>query len=262
MRVERREDAGSHTGRFEPSPANADSSPNAGEQVRNDRMIPLDSFHFSNKCPSTAYANPRISDIAAAYSADFLRSVLDLVPTGLVVIDEQHRVELINYAAEIIIRRGDTLRIGGDKRVHAVESADRKGLTGFLQAIFQSHPIAASDATAKHLFARGGRPVLAVTAFPLRGATPSDSNPISRALLSLEFLGVDRKLSVDILRALYGLTPAEAQLACALAIGKTLTECSINRNVSINTIKTQLNAILTKTGLHRQVDLVRLLVAI
>ena len=82
-----------------------------------------------------------------------------------------------------------------------------------------------------------------------------------RILLSLRNLAADRGPPIDNLRSLYRLTPAEAKLACALATGKTIAQCSVDRGVSVNTTKTQLNALLGKTGLHRQVDLVRLLVA-
>ncbi|MSO75674.1 MAG: helix-turn-helix transcriptional regulator [Alphaproteobacteria bacterium] len=60
------------------------------------------------------------------------------------------------------------------------------------------------------------------------------------------------------LRALYGLTPAEADVAVALAEGKTLDRVAEERGVSRETVRFQLKAIYAKTGTSRQAELARL----
>ncbi|MFO0726276.1 MAG: helix-turn-helix transcriptional regulator [Myxococcota bacterium] len=59
--------------------------------------------------------------------------------------------------------------------------------------------------------------------------------------------------------ASYGLTPAERRLAKTLADGHTLADAARAFHVSLNTVRTQLQAIFHKTGTHRQAELVRLL---
>ena len=61
------------------------------------------------------------------------------------------------------------------------------------------------------------------------------------------------------LAAFFGLSPAESRLAVALLAGKKLGEVAIDFGVQITTLRTQLGSILRKTGVTRQVDLIRLL---
>jgi len=62
-----------------------------------------------------------------------------------------------------------------------------------------------------------------------------------------------------ILRALFGLTPAESRLALLLCDGHTPRQIADLIGVSTNTLKTQLTSIYRKTGTSRQSQLVRLL---
>jgi len=55
------------------------------------------------------------------------------------------------------------------------------------------------------------------------------------------------------------LTPTEAELAAALAEGRTLAEFAEARGCSEQTGRTHLKRILEKTGTSRQADLVRVL---
>jgi DNA-binding CsgD family transcriptional regulator len=57
----------------------------------------------------------------------------------------------------------------------------------------------------------------------------------------------------------FGLSPAESRLAVALLAGKKLSVVAMEFGVQITTLRTQLSSILRKTGVKRQVDLIRLL---
>lgn len=63
----------------------------------------------------------------------------------------------------------------------------------------------------------------------------------------------------DLLQALFDLTPAEARIASLLTDGKSVAAISKIQDVSLNTVRTQLKSVFVKTGVDRQVDLVRLL---
>jgi DNA-binding CsgD family transcriptional regulator/PAS domain-containing protein len=65
--------------------------------------------------------------------------------------------------------------------------------------------------------------------------------------------------SRELVRRLFGLTRAEAQLALLLAEGLTLDEASERMNVRRNTARTHLRSAFGKTGVTRQTMLVRLL---
>jgi DNA-binding CsgD family transcriptional regulator len=58
---------------------------------------------------------------------------------------------------------------------------------------------------------------------------------------------------------LFGLSKAETVLAIALLEGKNVEEIALERHVALSTVRSQLRAILRKTGLHRQGELLQLL---
>ena len=72
---------------------------------------------------------------------------------------------------------------------------------------------------------------------------------------------VDRKVvpNAELLEGLFDLTPAEARVARAIAEGTTISSFAKERNLSRETIRTQLNAVFAKTGVQRQAELASLL---
>jgi DNA-binding CsgD family transcriptional regulator len=65
-----------------------------------------------------------------------------------------------------------------------------------------------------------------------------------------------------VLQGLFDLTPAEARVAAAIAEGRTVEVIAAAANVSHETVRSQLKAVLGKAGVSRQVDLVQLLAGI
>jgi DNA-binding CsgD family transcriptional regulator len=61
------------------------------------------------------------------------------------------------------------------------------------------------------------------------------------------------------LRVVFGLTPAEAELAQALVAGRSLHEYADEARVTCETARWRLKQVLAKTDTHRQAELVRLL---
>lgn len=69
------------------------------------------------------------------------------------------------------------------------------------------------------------------------------------------------QIGADLLREIYGLTPAEARLTQGILFGQSLQEFADAAEVSINTVRTQLKQVFAKTGTRRQVDLMRVLMS-
>ena len=63
----------------------------------------------------------------------------------------------------------------------------------------------------------------------------------------------------ELIQSLFDLSPAEARVARELAAGNTVDEIAGAAAVSPYTVRAQVRAILEKTGLHRQVEVVALL---
>lgn len=64
------------------------------------------------------------------------------------------------------------------------------------------------------------------------------------------------------LAQLFNLTAAEIRLAIALARGKRVEDYAAETSLKVTTVRTQLRAILTKTNMRRQTDIIRLFNAI
>jgi DNA-binding CsgD family transcriptional regulator len=65
-----------------------------------------------------------------------------------------------------------------------------------------------------------------------------------------------------LLRRLYRLTDAEADVALRIAHGADLKEISHELSVSVTTVRTHLQHVFDKTDTHRQAQLVRLLLVL
>lgn len=67
-------------------------------------------------------------------------------------------------------------------------------------------------------------------------------------------------IDVMLLGSLFDLTPAESRIAAALMQGEDVTSIAKSLHVSVQTVRSQVKAILAKTGTHRQGDLIQLLI--
>jgi DNA-binding CsgD family transcriptional regulator len=65
--------------------------------------------------------------------------------------------------------------------------------------------------------------------------------------------------SVELIRSLFDLTPAEARVARGLAAGQTVKGIAEESDTTTNTVRTHVKAVLAKTGYSRQSDVVALL---
>ncbi|MBB4155248.1 DNA-binding CsgD family transcriptional regulator [Sphingomonas jinjuensis] len=65
--------------------------------------------------------------------------------------------------------------------------------------------------------------------------------------------------SADLLRLMFDLTPGEARVARLLASGTPIADAAAALGIGSGTVRTHLKAVFAKTGVARQVDLVRLL---
>ncbi len=93
---------------------------------------------------------------------------------------------------------------------------------------------------------------------PIRGAA---NDIFSSGLALLIATPVDKGVvpNAEVLQGLFDLTPAEARVARGIAEGKTIEALALASAVSRETIRTQLGAVLAKTGLNRQAELAALL---
>jgi DNA-binding CsgD family transcriptional regulator len=65
-------------------------------------------------------------------------------------------------------------------------------------------------------------------------------------------------VSEELLRSLFGLSPAEARVVVALSTGLTPREVAAHLDIALNTTRVHLRHIFEKTGTGRQAELLQL----
>jgi DNA-binding CsgD family transcriptional regulator/PAS domain-containing protein len=188
---------------------------------------------------------------------------LDRAPVGALLLDAGLRTVFANRRAEDLLQRTAALSVatGGLSALHPTD--DRE-----LQRLLRNAVEAARGRSSQgggNLWIRGpdwqstlhaeispvalgeeGDPVASLNAFATVWLTARDSIPNpSPALLS----------------EVYDLTPAEGVLLTYLVQGSTPAEIAEAREVSPETVRGQLKSLMTKLGVSRQADLVRLVLA-
>ncbi len=101
-------------------------------------------------------------------------------------------------------------------------------------------------------------PPLIFHVVPIRGAA---GDIFSGGTALLMVTPVDRAAvpTAEVLQGLFDLTPAEARVARGIAQAKTVETIALESGVSRETVRSQLAAVLAKTGMSRQAELVALL---
>lgn len=183
---------------------------------------------------------------------------LHALPIGVILLDKEKRAIFLNRMADAIVQEGHGLRLNAQGRCVAAHPSENSALQRLIEAALS---------TARNAHATGGgmplsRPhsdkPLAIMLCPISAnALPFFQVPCAMLLVS----DPERvpNPAAETLARLYELSPAEAQLAAALANGTSLTDFSETHDLSVNTVRAQLKQILLKTGTHRQTELVKLI---
>ena len=184
-------------------------------------------------------------------------AALDRLPIGVFVVDSGGRVAKKNRAAERLLEMADGLSVS-----NARLEAGKPGETAALHALVASALSARAPGLHSEamLISRpsGNRSFHLYTApVPLgSGVRFSDER---NAVVFVSDPSPMVETPPEILQRTYGLTLAEARLAGLLVAGHSLDEAVFAFGTSLNTVKTQLRGLFTKLDVHRQSDLIRLL---
>jgi PAS domain-containing protein len=181
-------------------------------------------------------------------------SALDQVAAAVIIADGDGRVIEMNQAAERILERGDGLMISNGKlgALHVLDSARLETAIAVATAEENTGAAIGRMRIRRH---DGHLPYL-LTVAPLGADLSIYGRPLAVIVLADP---EQQSPSERELAEFLGLSPAESRLAVALLAGKKLGEVAIDFGVQITTLRTQLSSVLRKTGVTRQVDLIRLL---
>ncbi|WP_246755000.1 MULTISPECIES: helix-turn-helix transcriptional regulator [Rhizobium] len=193
-----------------------------------------------------------LQSIAAANVA----SVLDGLSVGVVLVDELMALIHTNPVAEAMLARKDPIKVTNGRI--AVLDASSAVEDAVAQAAGDEMLLGRRGGTGFPIHGPSGEPYI-IHVLPLERR---ESRPglFRRATAALFVTPADRPISLpfDAFAALYGLTPAEVRIAEMLVAGRTRREISDELGLGSATVKTHLLRVFEKTGVRRQVDLVRL----
>jgi DNA-binding CsgD family transcriptional regulator/PAS domain-containing protein len=189
-----------------------------------------------------------------------LESALDQMSTALALIDDTGRVVFANEYARQILSHRDGLFLH-KRRLAAQNITENTRLREIVtKAILACQGKSITSPGAMLITRHTGRS-LHLIASPLRSVT----HPIPvNAIAALFITDPDRKPSspVEVLRILFGLTPAEGRLTMSLLDGFSLSEAADLTKVGKETVRSQIKSIFQKTATRRQGELIRLLAGI
>jgi DNA-binding CsgD family transcriptional regulator len=176
-------------------------------------------------------------------------AAFEMMGLPAVVLTPQGRALLVSatvadYASEIRIGARDEVQLtNASAQAILTETVEGRRPTGC------SIPVAAS-----------GKAPFVAHVMPLRGAG-LDVFSGAAFLLYITPVAQQNPLSGELLQALFDLSPAEARVAGLIAEGQAVDAIADSLAVTPNTVRTQLKAIFTKTGVGRQAELASLLSA-
>jgi DNA-binding CsgD family transcriptional regulator len=188
-----------------------------------------------------------------------LEAALDMLPTGVIFLGTKGEVVLMNRSARAFVAERDGLLAARDGL--RAERLDESTMLGkaILQAISTSNGTGLA-AGGTVLVSRRTRPPLQIQISPIRNSVVQTSQPIAAVAFVLDPLRRERPAQ-EVLRALYGLTPAECRVALLLGDGHAPGKIAGMVGVSDNTVRSQIKSIFSKTGVKRQGELIRLLLS-
>lgn len=134
--------------------------------------------------------------------------------------------------------------------------ADRRAAVLFRSVLQSPETLRAGRSIA--LESRDGEERAVLHLIPVLGSA-RDIFSNTAALAVLTKPGAAAGVATPLLRALFDLTPAEADLAAALAAGETLEDIAARQGRGIETLRSHLKKVRQKTGCRRQPELVALL---
>jgi DNA-binding CsgD family transcriptional regulator len=220
------------------------------ELVLQQRMLP----HLQR----AAELHRRLSEAENACAG--LLGAVETRPGGAMLVDDRSRLLALDLGASAVFEQQDgvALNARGEIEPQHPEAATR--LTGLIGCALATAagPVKTPGRSLQIRRPSGKKPYI-VQATPLSSLSSSRETAPARVVLRIDDPESRRSPLLDSLKTEFGLTRAEAGLALRLAGGQSLAEAAQELNVTLNTVRTHLKRIFSKTDTRRQGELVSLL---
>ena len=228
-----------------------------GREFKDDDLALLDSLvpHLSR-----AYAlHTQLSQ--TRHEREALAEVTDRLPIGVIMLDASGRILRTNRSASKILETHDGLSVERG-RPAAVDCFENRELQEKIKRAVKDPASPDSPSGEVMIISRdSGRRALPVMVGPLLIARHEHLTDEARAVL---FIADTEGRQIDTtqnLETLYQLTHAEADLVRLISEGRSLEQVAKERGVTLNTVRSQLKQVFSKTDTSRQGELVHLVLS-
>lgn len=192
------------------------------------------------------------------------RAVEDLLEgllIGVVLLDDAGEVMHANATARRIDGLRDGLQIVARQLRATSPASDRALGRAIADAIEVTKGTSATGGTALAIPRTSHERAFRVLVCPGPGAASQSPFRVAAAMVLVGDSDPGLRSPPELTAQLYGLTPAESLLACAVGSGETLEEYAERRGVTMDTARWTLKQVFKKTGTRRQAELTRMLFA-
>lgn len=198
---------------------------------------------------------------AATHERGLAHALLDHLPYGVILLDEQGRMHTANRVAADILMRADGLTLDRHGRPVAKDAAANAWLRRVIAACLIRPPVCLADLAGSRNVPRDGSllgyPVMVTPGGMFHPLIPAERGRASVVVL-IGDLTRSAKIRPEILQRLYELTPTEARLATHIGDGLALRETADRMGLTVGSARVTLKRVFAKTDTHRQSELVRL----
>ncbi len=234
--------------------ANVQRGPGQGHVSQAD----IDTFRLlKNHLARAVQVGSRLADLDMRERSAW--AVIENFHVAVVTLGHNGRVRRCNKAARRIIDAGDGMRCEGGM-LKARRPIDDKALQALIASALRDFPAGTGGNMALAREAKV-RPY-SVTVMPVPAVAEFEALSGDHVLMLVSDPDGAPAEQGDILRRHYGLTRKQSELAMMLASGRPLGDCADALGIAEKTARRRLETIFARTGLHRQVDLVRLVLSL
>jgi DNA-binding CsgD family transcriptional regulator len=190
-----------------------------------------------------------------------LAGALDVVRHGVIIVAGEHLVINLNSAGERILRAEDGLCLRSGRIAATTTHAGQELHCAMQNALAGERSTVRTGRSLTCFRPSGKRPyVIHVLPSHRRNADEPLRQPM--ALVLIIDPEDEPEPAAALLRRLYRLTKAEADVALHMIHGADPKQISDELSISLTTVRTHLQHVFDKTGTHRQAELVRLLLVL
>jgi len=197
----------------------------------------------------------QLTDRSAGFEA-----ALNSMATGVIFLGPEGRVFFMNRSASEIVSERDGLVMTNAARLRAERAAESDRLSNAIRGAARKSND--GNVGGAMLVSRHGRPPLQVLVGPVSSSAALNFG-FADSISAVAFVtdpARRQRPGAEVLRAMFGLSPAECRVALLLSDGHATREICDILGVTANTVRSQIKSVFLKTGTRRQAELIRLLI--